>query len=199
MVTNVFEADIGTSPSPVPLATAGAAAWFEVLDIIPPHQLALEDVHDRIVTEWKADQDLQRLQDMAQQVADLLTQGVPPAGIEAQLGVTFQQSDPLLRTDAPPDGLSAGSLQAAFGGALGDVSTAATPDGAGIVVQRIAEVLTPDFDPEAPPSDQVTTTQSDIADQMAVDYVFDVRGRTKITYNMDLVRQLTGTPAPAAQ
>ena len=101
MVTNVFEADIGTSPSPVPLATAGAAAWYEVLDIIPPHQLALEDIRDRVVADWKADSDQQRLQELAQTVAGLLTDNVPLDEISEQLGVTFQQSDLLTRTSSP--------------------------------------------------------------------------------------------------
>lgn len=195
MVTNVFEADIGTSPSPVPLATVGAAAWYQVLDIIPPRQLALDEVHDRVVTEWKGEQDQQRLQDLAQTIAAMLSQNVPLDEIAVQLGVAFQQSEPLTRTSSPPESLTGGAVQAAFDGQLGDVTTAATTDGVGLAVQRVAQIMTPDFDPTAPPSEQVTTTIGDIADQGALAYIIDLEGNVKITFNMDLARQLAGVPA----
>ncbi len=195
MVTNAFEADIGTSPSPVPLATAGAAAWFQVIDIIPPRQLAIDEAHDYVVAAWKEEQDQQRMQDLAQSVSAMLSQDVPLSEIELQLGVAFQQSDPLTRSSSPPSPLSSGTIQAMFAGQTGDVSTAATADGTGMVVQRVAEVITPDFDPTAPMSDNASTINTAILNQLWRGYIFDLESNLKITTNLDLARQLAGVPA----
>ncbi len=195
LTTNIFDADIGTAPSPVPLTTPGAAVWYEVLSATPAHELALEDIHDRVAADWRADADHQRLQDLAQSVSDMLTAGLPTSMIAEQLGVTFQRSDPLPRNGTPPDMLTDASLQAAFNGPVGSVATIADAAGDGQVVQRVAEIITPDFDPAATPPDETTTATTDIADQAALDYILDLEGRIPITDNMDLVRQLIGAPA----
>lgn len=192
LLTRAFETDIGTAASPINLTTPGAALWYEILEVAAPRQLALEEIRERVVDAWQADSEQLRLDLLAESVAGLLDDGVSIEQIEAELGVTFLTSEPFTRTSTPPPQTTTSALQAAFSGPLGYVATIGDTTGDGRVVLRVAEVISPDFDPDGDPLPEITTAANAIADQLALTYIFDLQLRIPLSVNMDLVQQIVG-------
>jgi peptidyl-prolyl cis-trans isomerase D len=194
LLTRAFEADIGTASSPISLGAPGAALWYEVLEIVEPRQLALDEIRDRVTEAWRVESDRLRLEVLAESIAGLLNDGVPTAEIAAELGVAFLTSEALSRASQPPAQTALTALQATFAAPLGGVATVANDVGDGRVVLRVSEILTPDFDPDAELSPEVTTTAETIANEVGFAYLNDLQDRIPITVNEDLIRQIVGVP-----
>jgi peptidyl-prolyl cis-trans isomerase D len=192
LVTRIFEADVGAAPAPVAITGTNGGVWFEVLEIMPPRQLELAEIRDRVLEEWRGDTDALRLQSLAESVVGLLQNDEPIEQIETEIGVVFQLSGPLNRTSPPPADATGALVQAAFGG---DEGFAATVPGAAegtLIVQEVVEVITPAFDPAAEQPAETQTTADAIGGDMTFGYVVDLQINTPISVNMSLVRRIIG-------
>lgn len=194
LLTRAFEADIGTASSPISLGAPGAALWYEVLEIVEPRQLTLDEIRDRVTEAWRVESDRLRLEVLAESIAGLLNDGVPTAEIADELGVTFLTSEALTRASQPPPQTALTALQATFAAPLGGVATVANDVGDGRVVLRVSEILTPDFDPDAELSPEVIAAAESIANEVGFAYLNDLQDRIPITVNEDLIRQIVGVP-----
>ena len=192
LLTRTFEADVGAAPAPVGIPGTNGGVWFEIVEITPPRQLELGDVRDKVVEAWRLDSDALRLEALAQSVVVLLENNEPIEQIEAQIGITFQLSDPLTRASAPPAGATNASVQAAFGGAEGFTVVVPGATTGDLVVQEVTEIVTPEFDPAAEQPGETQATADNITSDLTFGYVFDLQLRTPVTVNQTLVRQLIG-------
>ena len=193
LFTNAFESDVGLNDAPIRLEGQNAFLWFEVVEILPPREWPLEEIRDRVVERWHEEAAGLRLQGLAESIVGLLENDEPTAQIAAELGVTFQLSEPLLRSSSPPEQASSATVQAAFGGPLGFVTVIPDAAGDGLVVQQVVSITTPDTGPESEPIAGVAATSLNIADEVFERYLLDVRVRIgPISANWSLIRQIIG-------
>jgi peptidyl-prolyl cis-trans isomerase D len=192
LFTRVFEADVGAAPAPVAIPGTNGGVWFEVLDITPPQQLALEEIRDRVVDAWREESDALRLQALAESVVGLLQADEPIEQIQADIGITFLLSEPLTRASAPPEGATPELVQAAFGGPEGFAAAVAGVEPGTLIVIEVADVTTPDFDPTAEQPLETDTAAAYLLEDLTFGYVNDVQNRTPISFNETLMLQIIG-------
>jgi peptidyl-prolyl cis-trans isomerase D len=192
LLTRIFEADVGAAAAPVAITGTNGGVWFEVLEIIPPSQLELAEIRDRVIEAWHRDTDALRLQSLAESVVGLLETDQPIEQIETEIGILFQLSEPLSRISPPPADASGALVEAAFGGGEGFAATVPGAAEGTLIVQEVAEVISPEFDPAAEPPAEIQTTADAIGGDMTFGYVVDLQINTPISVNMTLVRRIIG-------
>ncbi|MGE3720086.1 MAG: SurA N-terminal domain-containing protein, partial [Bauldia sp.] len=95
LVNGIFASDIGLADPPI--VARGGAVWFEVAEILPPHQRPLEEVRERVIADWRAADISTRLQQLAQQVLARLQAGEELVTVAAELGFTVETRADLTR------------------------------------------------------------------------------------------------------
>lgn len=145
-------------------------AWFEVLDVIPERDRTLDEVRERVVADWTAEQQRQTLAKKAEELAERVRKGGDLAAIAAELGMVVENKVGLHRGAQDPV-LSPAAVAAAFAGPLGQVAAAPGVDGEGQILLKVTEVNT-DAATDALSNDEqqivavARTSGDDILDQM---------------------------------
>jgi peptidyl-prolyl cis-trans isomerase D len=138
LLAEIFKTDIGTEAQPVNVGREGYA-WFEVLDVIPDRDRTLEEVRERVVADWTAEQQRQTLAKKAEELAERLRKGGDLATIAGELGMAVENKAGLNRGAQDPV-LSPEAVAAAFAGPLGHVASAPGVDGEGQILLKVTEV-----------------------------------------------------------
>jgi peptidyl-prolyl cis-trans isomerase D len=140
LLAEIFKTEIGTETQPINVGREGYA-WFEVLDIIPDRDRTLDEVRDRVVADWTAEQQRQTLAKKAEELAGRLRSGGDLAGIAGELGIAVETKTGLHRGAQDPV-LSPAAVAAAFSGPLGHVANTPGVDGEGQILLKVTEVNT---------------------------------------------------------
>ncbi len=132
LISEVFESDVGVENDPLQLGARGFV-WFEVAEVTPERDRTLDEVRDRVVEQWQADQRKERLEQMASDANAQISSGKSIDEVAEALGVPVQTSDPI-RRGAPTGALTPEAVQAAFSGPTGTVADVAGKDGRRLVL-----------------------------------------------------------------
>lgn len=169
LLGEVFKTDVGMETQPINVGREGYA-WFEVLDVIPERDRTLDEVRERVVADWTAEQQRQTLAKKAEELAERVRKGGDLAAIAAELGMVVENKVGLHRGAQDPV-LSPAAVAAAFAGPLGQVAAAPGVDGEGQILLKITEVNA-DAATDALSNDEqqivavARTSGDDILDQM---------------------------------
>ncbi|MGB3875596.1 MAG: SurA N-terminal domain-containing protein [Shinella zoogloeoides] len=169
LLGEVFKTDVGMETQPINVGREGYA-WFEVLDVIPERDRTLDEVRERVVADWTAEQQRQTLAKKAEELAERVRKGGDLAAIAAELGMVVENKVGLHRGAQDPV-LSPAAVAAAFAGPLGQVAAAPGVDGEGQILLKVTEVNT-DAATDALSNDEqqivavARTSGDDILDQM---------------------------------
>lgn len=138
LLAEVFKTDPGTEPLPLHLANGGYV-WFEVNDIMPERDRTLDEVKDRVMADWTAEQQRLALAKKAEEVAANITKGTKMEDAAAELKVAVETKNDLRRgmNDAV---LGTVAINAAFNGPDGHVASAPGADGETQIVLRVTNV-----------------------------------------------------------
>jgi peptidyl-prolyl cis-trans isomerase D len=140
LLGEVFKTDVGTETQPINVGREGYA-WFEVLDVIPDRDRALDEVRDRVVADWTAEQQRQALAKKAEELAERVRKGGDMAAIAGELGMAVENKVGLNRGAQDPV-LSPAAVAAAFGGPVGHVANTPGVDGEGQILLKVTQVNT---------------------------------------------------------
>ncbi|WP_313194956.1 SurA N-terminal domain-containing protein [Shinella zoogloeoides] len=169
LLGEVFKTDVGMETQPINVGREGYA-WFEVLDVIPERDRTLDEVRERVVADWTAEQQRQTLAKKAEELAERVRKGGDLAAIAAELGMVVENKVGLHRGAQDPV-LSPAAVAAAFAGPLGQVAAAPGVDGEGQILLKVTEVNA-DAATDALSNDEqqivavARTSGDDILDQM---------------------------------
>ncbi len=169
LLGEVFKTDVGMETQPINVGREGYA-WFEVLDVIPERDRTLDEVRERVVADWTAEQQRQTLARKAEELAERVRKGGDLAAIAAELGMVVENKVGLHRGAQDPV-LSPAAVAAAFAGPLGQVAAAPGVDGEGQILLKVTEVNA-DAATDALSNDEqqivavARTSGDDILDQM---------------------------------
>lgn len=191
LVNGIFASDVGLADPPV--AYAGGAVWFELMEIIPPHARPLEEVRERVIADWRAAEISTGLQAMAQGILARLQNGEALSAVAAELGLPILTREDLTRTTPPDQLLSEQALLAVFNGALGEVAAAQTGDGLGMLVLHVTAADLPAYDPATAPQAAVAGIKTGFALDLMGAYQQALFGEMgDITANTQLMASITG-------
>lgn len=137
LVGEIFKTDVGTETQPVNVGREGYA-WFEVLDVIPDRDRTLDEVRDRVVADWTAEQQRQALAAKAGELAERVRKGGDLATIAGELGIAVENKIGLHRGAQDPV-LGPAAVAAAFAGPVGYVVNTPGVDGEGQILLKVTE------------------------------------------------------------
>lgn len=147
VVSAAFTNDVGVDTYPI--ETGGGYVWYEVEGVTPERDRTLDEVKGEVEQRWRDDQIAKRLQTKAADLLDKAKSGNPFDALAANAGAKVQQASGLKRGVAPPPGISAKAVDAAFhtakdafGSSVGDQPTE-------WFVFRVTDVKTPALDPNS--------------------------------------------------
>ena len=185
LVNEVFQSEVGVEPLPLSLENGGYV-WFELLDVIPARDRKLEEVRDRVVADWTAEQQKTALAKKAADVVAQVKGGKSLAdaaaelkiAVEAKAGLRRGANDPVLGVDA---------VAAAFEGPKGHVANAAAEGGATQIVLQVREVR------ENAPADALDNNDAQIeelAQNAGQDILNQMIGELQVEYGVSFNRTL---------
>jgi peptidyl-prolyl cis-trans isomerase D len=138
LVNEVFQSEVGTEPLPLSLQDGGYV-WFEVLEVIPARDRKLEEVKDKVVADWTAEQQKSALAKKAEDVVAQVKGGKAFADVATELKLAVE-SKAGLRRGASDAVLGTDAVTAAFDGANGLVTNAATEGGDTQIVMQVKAI-----------------------------------------------------------
>jgi len=191
LLDNAFQADAKAENQPVNLGSTGFV-FYEVDSIEAAHDRALDEVKDRVIADWKAEQAATRLQAKADEIAKQVTESNTLDTIAAGLNLEKQTKRGLKRGANDADFGQPGVV-AAFGVADGQTGQFEAPDGSSRVVFRVVETIEPaDADASSIPDDARRTFSSGMANDLIDQLVSRLRGEYDVEINQNAIdRALT--------
>jgi peptidyl-prolyl cis-trans isomerase D len=138
LLGEIFKTDVGTETQPINVGREGYA-WFEVLDVIPDRDRTLDEVRDRVVADWTAEQQRQTLAKKAEELAERVRKGGDLTAIAGELGMAVETKAGLHRSAQDPV-LSPVAVAAAFAGPVGHVANTPGVDGEGQILLKVTQV-----------------------------------------------------------
>lgn len=199
LLSEAFDSDVGLANPPIETARS-SFVWFEVTNVTAEHDRPLDEVRERVVSAWKADQLEQLLDKRASELAARIRAGESIATIGDELQVTvhsateIKRSTPVTPEQAP---LSPDAVDAAFTGPDGTVTTASgsEPD-TRIVLQVAGVTLPPYFSGATAAAEAEASFDRAIGADLFDQYLGDVRDRLGVSYNPTAMQRILGTARP---
>jgi peptidyl-prolyl cis-trans isomerase D len=190
VLKGAFESDVGVENDAVDLGGKGFL-WYAVTKIDPAHDQTLDEVKDRVVAAWTAEEVARRLGDTAKSLTERLAKGEDFETVAKSAGLEVKTS-PAFKRAEPPEGLSTKVAAAAFNGPEGHVGTV-TLDNGDTMLLSVADVTPPTFFAE---SDEAKTAASRISGSLRNSllevWLGQVRTDIGVTMNPAVVDRVTG-------
>ncbi|NTF07364.1 peptidylprolyl isomerase [Agrobacterium rubi] len=169
LVAEVFKAEQGVDAPAVNIGREGYV-WFDLQQITPPRDRALDEVKEQVVADWTAEQQRTALATKADELKARAEKGETLATIAGEMGLAVETKMGLRRTSEDAL-LGQQAVTAAFAGANGLVGTAPDADGSSRVLFKVTDVNTTTPSDALDNNDQQITAMAtaagdDMLDQM---------------------------------
>lgn len=169
LLTALFQADQGFDNDALTLGNNGYL-WYQVDGITPARERTLDEVKDQLVTAWKAEEAVKRLNQRMEELKKRLDSGTTLDTIASEAGLEKQTKHGINRNTNDADIGSAAAAQI-FRGPNGFTGTAAAPSGDGQILFKVTEVTEPAATgPDAVPQQQrdylANALSGDVLDQL---------------------------------
>lgn len=188
LLREAFESEIGVENPPLQIGASGFL-FYEVDDITPERDRTIDEVRDRLVADWKAQEAATRLAAKATELRKQLDDGKPLADIAAGLGLEVQTKRGLKRNAEDVD-LGRAGAAAAFGVKQGGTGIVAAPQDGAQILFRVTEVFAPAAaGPEAVAEQTRTTLASGMADDLLDELVAKLQGQYRIEVHQAAINQ----------
>ena len=142
LLAQAFDTSVSVESPPINIGAEGFL-WFEVLDIIPARDQTLEEVKERVIEDWQAEEADNILGSKAEEMKKRVDAGEELAAVAAEVGMVTQTVYSANRNyeDAV---LGPAAIQAAFAGPEGLVAVANAVGDTSKVLMNVNQVNTPD-------------------------------------------------------
>jgi peptidyl-prolyl cis-trans isomerase D len=177
LLRQAFATEVNVENPPVQ-AGANGFIYYEVDGITPARDRALDEVHDKVAADWKAQEAATRLDALVADLHKQLDDGKAFAEIASGLGLEVQTKRGLKRNANDGD-LGTAGANAAFGVKQGGTGVVAAPDKDGQILFKVTEVFPPlAAGPEAVPEQ----TKQSLASGMSDDLLDELVAKLQILY-----------------
>ncbi len=183
----VFKAEQGAETTPLSSSDNGYI-WFELSEVTPARDRTLDEVKDKAIADWTAEQQAAALAAKTEELAKEVKAGKSLADIATAMGLQVENKAGLKR-GAEDTVLGRGAIAAAFSGPVGTVAHDLSADGTGQILLKVTDVsetATADvLSPEQDVTGLARAAGDDILDQM----VSRLQTDYGVTVNHDLAQQ----------
>ncbi|MBO3760232.1 peptidylprolyl isomerase [Ciceribacter sp. L1K22] len=138
LLKDVFQTDVGVEALPLNIGRDGYL-WFEVADIVPSRERKLEEVREKALADWTAEQQRVALGAKAEALRERLEKGETIADLATELSIAVETKTGLKRSDNDAVLGSAG-IAAAFSGPVGTADSAPGADPDTQIVLKVTNV-----------------------------------------------------------
>ncbi|MBL0372989.1 SurA N-terminal domain-containing protein [Rhizobium sp. KVB221] len=189
LIAEAFKTEPGVEALPLTIDNGGYV-WFEVNDITEARDRTLDEVKDRVTTDWTSEQQKLALSKKAEGVAGQLTKGAKMSDIAAELKIAVETKTGIQRgmDDAV---LGTSAINAAFGGADGFVTSAPGAGGENRIILQVTEVNeNGSVDALDDKSQRIKTLANAAGDDILDQLVNELQAEYGVTLNRTLASQL---------
>ena len=184
-----FASDVGVDNDAVPTKDRGFV-WFEVAKIEPARDRTLDEVKDKVVAEWRADQIAKALADKSADLVKQLSSGADIAALAKAAGVEVKKAADVRRQGGAS--LPESVVTALFSTSATGAGSAATPDGR--VVFKVTGDATPPLDWVDPKTkDLQTKANSGFADDFIAQYIGALQRELGVKIDDNVLRSAAGS------
>ncbi len=188
LLREAFASDVKVENQPITLGASGFL-FYEVEAITPARDRPLDEVRERVVADWKAQEASTRMSARMAELKKQLDDGTPLADIAGPLGLEVQTKRGLKREAEDAEFGRAGAA-AAFSVAQGGTGVVAAPQGDAQLLFKVTEVVAPAAaGPEAVPAEQQTAFASGMADDLLDQLVALLQTRYPVSVNQAAIAQ----------
>jgi peptidyl-prolyl cis-trans isomerase D len=184
--TAALAAEVGVETDLVELDGDGLVT-LRVEEVEPPALIPLAEIRPEVLADWRADAVASALSGQAESWRAEIEGGLAFADLAERLGVVAQAATPMIRSDALP-GTPPRLVSDIFAAEMGDVVS--VPDGAGIILAQLTEVLPFDRD-DTEMSQVFASLDEELAAQAANDiralFTGAMRDAAGVSVNQDLL------------
>ena len=194
LIQAVFEAEAGIDNQPLNVGTNGFV-FFEVNDITPARDRTLDEVHDKVVTDWTTAETAKRLKAKADELAKRLKDGTDLATIASELNLEKQTKRGLKREADDADFGREGAA-AMFEMGQGGTGIVPSPTGDGQILFKIVEVFEPaGADASTVPEDAQKSFATGMSDDLLDQLVQQLQTEYGATVNQQALARASAVPA----
>ncbi|MEO3385847.1 SurA N-terminal domain-containing protein [Mesorhizobium sp. CAU 1741] len=188
LLQEAFETEQGIENPPLNLGSTGYL-FYEVTQVDAARDRELDEVRERVVEDWTANERSTRLSERAAEIEQRLADGTPFSELAEELDVELQTKRGLTR-DANDADLGTAAVAAAFGVARGETGVAPAPDDTSQIVFRVAEVIQPaGAGPDAVPEETRDAMASGISDDLLDQLVARLQSQYEVTVDRNAIQQ----------
>ena len=141
LISNLFQTDKGIDNDPLSLGTNGFL-WYQADDIISARDRTLDEVKDKLVEAWKADEAIKKLIAKTDELKKKVQDGTTLEALAEELGLEKNTKRGVTRS-ANDIELGSAAVAAVFRGANGHIGTAATPNNDAQILFKVTDVVEP--------------------------------------------------------
>lgn len=185
LLAAAFEAEPGVETLPINIGADGFV-WFEVIEVIPARDRTLDEVRERVTTDWTAMKTLEALGAKATELKERLAKGAELSAIASELSIAVETKFALSRRGA--DGVFGdAAVASAFSGPSGLVEAANDASGENKILLKVTSVN----DAASVGADSVSPEQrNEVSRRIADDILDQMVARLQADYGVSVNRQL---------
>lgn len=188
LLKQAFETEVGIENQAINIGSTGYV-FYEVQATTPARDRTLDEIHDKVVADWKAAEVEKRLDAKAAEYEKQLKDGATLDTIAADLKLEKQTKRGVKR-EADDADFGKNGVATIFGVAEGGVGAIASPTGDARILFKVVEVFEPaGAGPDAVPEDARKQVTSGLSDDLLDQLVARLQTEYEVTVNQSAVDQ----------
>jgi len=187
LLRDAFDTEVGVETPPINIGSEGFV-WFEVNDVTPARERTLDEVRDRVVTDWTAMKTAEFLGAKAEELKQRLEKGAELSAIAEELSAAVETKYALTRRGVDAV-FGEAAVASAFSGPNGLAEVANDASGENRILLKVTSVN----DASTVTAGSVTQEQrAQVSQQMADDILDQLVARLQADYGVSINRELAG-------
>jgi peptidyl-prolyl cis-trans isomerase D len=188
LLKQAFETEVGIENAAINIGSTGYV-FYEVQDVTPARDRTLDEVHAKVVADWKSAEAEKRLDAKAAELAKQVKDGAALDTVAGDLKLEKQTKRGVKR-EADDADFGKDGVAAMFGVAEGGSGMVRTPGGDGRIIFKVAEVFEPaGAGPDAVPEDARKSFASGLSDDLLDQLVARLQAEYGVTIDQNAVQQ----------
>lgn len=188
LLSQAFRTEVGEQASPVDFGSAGYA-WYDVISVTPDRDRSLDEIRQRVVTDWTAEETAKAVAAKAEEFRSRIEKGEELAEVAQKAGLEVAQTKHLKRNQSDA-GFPAPAVAAGFAGDRNHVAIASGESSTQQIVLKVSDLKRPEAAVAELPGNIVEVANEGAADDLLSQLVVKLQGEYEVTQNPTLIDQL---------
>ncbi len=170
-------------------------AWFDVISVTEPKQKPFEDVKGEVKDFYTDAETQKQLDEVAKKLVERLKSGEAFAKVAADAGGTAEVTDPPVKREMSPPGLTVTAVKQAFALPKGGAGHAETSDGKSRIVFQVKEIKPADPLSKEQADVLAKELRGDLENDFLIAYIDALKDNLGVVVHEDELKRVTGAAA----